>query len=380
MKKESSSHLKKNEKGYVLIVSLLVMALLVIIGISATNISRTETQIAASDKAQKTAFFNAEAGVQYTLAQINNKTFPLPVTDNTSVTPTYTVPNGYDFTISAISKNGTNYSFTSTGRGPQGAKAVIRVVFQKTSNTLPPPDGAMGVYGPNSTIHFAGSGAHKNFVDGRDYDPPANFYCSGANCAGTLTSKPAKPGLYTENTTPTLSNVYDSGWKQNVYGDPPVKTGGGNMTATDWQDFANELIPLADNTINGTPTIAGSLTLGTRDDPQITYVTDDTKFAGSVDGAGILIVEEGATFQGTFHFEGLIIVLNKTWDVGTWDLDLGKGNAYLFGAVVVAGNNVADSEVELRGNAKIRYSSQALNNVGNKLLYTVSMTSWREVR
>ena len=51
-----------NEKGFVLIASLMMLVVLMIIGIAATNTTTIELQISANDKAQKMDFYVAESG------------------------------------------------------------------------------------------------------------------------------------------------------------------------------------------------------------------------------------------------------------------------------------------------------------------------------
>jgi len=52
-----------NEKGFVLIVSLLMLMVLMIIGIAATNTTTIELQISGNDKAAKQIFYRAESTV-----------------------------------------------------------------------------------------------------------------------------------------------------------------------------------------------------------------------------------------------------------------------------------------------------------------------------
>jgi len=52
----------KRQEGSVIIIVMIVLALLTIIGISATNMSTTEQKIAGNDKNYKIAFYHAESG------------------------------------------------------------------------------------------------------------------------------------------------------------------------------------------------------------------------------------------------------------------------------------------------------------------------------
>jgi len=54
----------KNEQGFVLIVSLLMLMVLMIIGIAATNTTTIDLQISGNDKVSKQTFYQAEGGIQ----------------------------------------------------------------------------------------------------------------------------------------------------------------------------------------------------------------------------------------------------------------------------------------------------------------------------
>jgi len=53
-----------HEKGSIMFVALLILVLLSIIGLSATNDSTTEVQIATNDQLSKIVFYAAEAGIE----------------------------------------------------------------------------------------------------------------------------------------------------------------------------------------------------------------------------------------------------------------------------------------------------------------------------
>ncbi len=54
----------REEKGSALIIAILVVGLLAVIAISATQITKTETRISRNDKLYKTTFFQADSGVE----------------------------------------------------------------------------------------------------------------------------------------------------------------------------------------------------------------------------------------------------------------------------------------------------------------------------
>jgi len=57
----------KNEKGAVLVIAIMILAVLTVLGIAALDTTDTEIRISANDKVYKQAFYNAEAGLAYAL-------------------------------------------------------------------------------------------------------------------------------------------------------------------------------------------------------------------------------------------------------------------------------------------------------------------------
>jgi len=62
----------RNDRGSVLIIALLVLVLLTIIGISATNTTTTDIQIASNEKVHSMAFYAADAGIEVGRALLND--------------------------------------------------------------------------------------------------------------------------------------------------------------------------------------------------------------------------------------------------------------------------------------------------------------------
>lgn len=54
-----------NERGFVIIVALIMLAIITVIGIAATRTSETETRIAVNERLYNIAFYAAEAGTAY---------------------------------------------------------------------------------------------------------------------------------------------------------------------------------------------------------------------------------------------------------------------------------------------------------------------------
>ena len=59
----------KDEKGGVLVVALLILVLLTLIGMAATDTTNIELQVSGNEKVYKQAFYAADAGVAYAVAK-----------------------------------------------------------------------------------------------------------------------------------------------------------------------------------------------------------------------------------------------------------------------------------------------------------------------
>ena len=125
-----------NEKGFVLPLGLIFMAIIAIMGTSAIIVTTTDLKVGSNYNSNIQAFYDAEAGVQYTIAKIEdglaNSTFALPAAIGGSVPFTSATPAGFSFAVSNVSKTGSNaYAFTSTGSGQGNSQAVLEVSFER---------------------------------------------------------------------------------------------------------------------------------------------------------------------------------------------------------------------------------------------------------
>lgn len=99
--------------------------------------------------------------------------------------------------------------------------------------------------------------------------------------------------------------------------------------------------------------------LGTRKSPEITVVQDLD--LSSVNGAGILILKDGARITGNVHYEGLVISSIESQE---FELFSGGTNT-IFGGLVVLQTDPDlefDQPVELAGTPSILYSQQGLRS------------------
>jgi hypothetical protein len=130
---------------------------------------------------------------------------------------------------------------------------------------------------------------------------------------------------------------------------------------------------------------------GTDSSPQITYIKAESgtiKFNtdSTVTGSGVLILDGKANLSGNFEFHGLVISLvpGPRGDESSEDglkLKL-KNNARIFGSLIL-GPTGEELKFDIKDNATIRYSSQAINlvqsNWGSLLPQPAKLIGWNEL-
>ncbi|MCK4470072.1 MAG: pilus assembly PilX N-terminal domain-containing protein [Desulfobacterales bacterium] len=131
-----------NEKGMVLPLGLMFLAIIAILGTTAVIVTTTDLKIGSNYRASVQAFYDADAGVQYVLKQL-----AIDLDDSSSVTVdltaspislNYSTPSGFSFTVpTALTSLGSNqYRFQVTGHGPNNSEAVIEVVFSAEKKSV----------------------------------------------------------------------------------------------------------------------------------------------------------------------------------------------------------------------------------------------------
>ena len=408
-----------------LIAALLIFVMLALTGIYTVYQSTTEIRIASNNKVSAQAFYVAEAGIEHAKALLREETLndvlqgadnnKNNVTDNGRIADlqngtcgdgTYTV---YITDLPATFSNGSLVAdggeswedsndrvfITSVGR-IGSAQKVIQVEVEKEDLVPPDADGALGIYTPSPVIKINGSAD----VSGNNYHVPASFDCSSSSCDGTINPPYGSniPGIFSENNLTfsdaaveaeeseenDISNDTDTGGGDNKgvtgngcsisYCPDSVVVGIPKYGNQYWVDLANQLIAMEDTVTYTAAAASGKSTLGTRDEPQITYVTGEVTFSGTIDGAGILIVRDGVHFTGNSHFEGVIIVLNNENDSED-EISWNTGNQDFFGTLVIAGTQ--SGTADLSGNPSVKYSTEAIENA-NKLSTIIKTRSWRD--
>jgi len=126
-----------NNKGMVLAVTLMLTAVLTLLGTTAVMTISTDLRIAGNYREGARAMYNAEAGVHAVIAQLTSAGFAWPPYGG-SQTVTVTVPSGYSFdngsggpVISVANVDGNYYRFQVTGYGGHNARKTIEAYFTR---------------------------------------------------------------------------------------------------------------------------------------------------------------------------------------------------------------------------------------------------------
>lgn len=144
--KNENSVLSDN-KGMVLAVTLMLTAVLTLLGTTAVMTTTTDLKIAGNYKEGVRALYNAEAGVHAVIAQLTSGGFNWPAYGG-SQTLTVAAPTGYSFDngsggpgISITNVDGNVYRFQVTGYGGNNARKTIEAHFMRM-----PSLGGFGVF------------------------------------------------------------------------------------------------------------------------------------------------------------------------------------------------------------------------------------------
>jgi Tfp pilus assembly protein PilX len=312
--------------------------------------------------------------------------------------------------------NDTNNKLVVTSTGTfNGTTKTITAVISKTM--VPTINAALAFPGIQADVNFNGSSF---VIDGRDtrMADTAGHPTGTNNAVYGITTNPALPLLETqvENALNNNQNNDVRGRDETSSSNPPATTQGSNtiqgdntLTSQMVTDFAAVLKKHADIMINtsngntysmrdigggtGTPACSsnwsGSQCWGSTTKPKIVYINGtldniNTQYtsldvAGNSEGTGILIIENGNTdINGNFRWNGPVITTGRNVGIRY----RGGGYQSVYGATVVNelhNDGQANLEGDIRGNANLLYSKEALDLVQNLLSRRlVTVTSWTD--
>ena len=335
-----------NEKGAMLVVVIMVLALLSILGVSAIEMSNTELKIATSDLILKRCFFSAESGINSALKllpsvlnaedQIKNAAPDWQGNISKNDTPPF-----YDVSIKHKVQSGkvlyygdTNGDYLleynssaigypveiieSHGTDYRGGKVIVNV-GARYEEAFPMPKAALWV----------GKNVYANGVSGSvlgEGPPGEESKCE--EVADILTNTPL-----------LLAEIAYTG-----------------DTGLEWIDHDESLFPYwrINDYFLRSPLLTESRysdeTFGSPEKPEVFRAEGDLQIRAS-DGYGILLVNGNLEVKGNFLWHGLII-MNGDFRFS------GGGNKAVYGAVVAMG-----SAVRMDGGVDVYYDCTALDKL-----------------
>jgi hypothetical protein len=363
-----------------MVFALLVLLAILTLGIAGLSAASFGVTLSNNYRTGIQAMQAAESGLVHAIGVINANggvtTFG-DASSNTGVynwttfsgwsTPTFTMPanSNIRYTITPSSDpnrdaSGTNSSkkmlLTSAGQAPGESQRTLKAHLGLIG---PFTCGAVDL--PNTPIDSTFNG-NSFMVNGTDYDPTTGQPAAGGT-APTL-------GISTRTQADANGIVSELGNAgiDNVVGTPvgPNMPSVGTCVGPSVDRVRNELVPgildlpcatASPSCLLTDPQLNGNDTFGTMADPKVTHYTGDLTIGahGTMQGAGVLIVDGGLTINGDVDFTGLIIVRGTTH----FDTDL-SGHALIYGAIWTT-----NLELTVAGNAHVLYSNQALAMVNN---------------
>ena len=308
-----------NDKGMVMAVILMLVAVLVILGTTGILTVTTDMKISSNFRENARALYDAEAGVNAVIAKINEGTFTWPSTGNSQVV-TVACPADFKFngcagsgttSVTVTNVDGTYYRFQVTGYGYNNAAKTIEIRFKRK---------------PAFDFGLFADGALDMKADGQVYS---------YNSTVTPAPNPADyPGASTENGdvgSNTEVRVYNGTY---ISGDVGLGASSGGVDAS--------------YTATGTPTVTGTNATVGRVDPDplgavggelatkfTTYsATNDNALSGT-SGVSGTVINGSATLVGkpggaNYYLSSLTL---KNGDTLTVNNTNGPVNIYLTGAL-----------------------------------------------
>jgi hypothetical protein len=335
----------KDQKGSMIVVVIMLLALLSIMGVSSIRTSNTELKIAANNLIRKRCFYNAESGINRALKvlpsvldnenQIDNATLDWEGNiSNVDAPPFYDVSikhkiqsdmvlffgdtngdylleyntNGIGFPVEIIESLGTDY---------RGGKVIINV-GARYEEAFPMPKAALWV-GNNVNANGVSGSVLGEGPPGQEHD------CE--DVYDILHNSPLSVIDYTGDT--------------------------GSDTKID-QDSSLYPYPLISNYFSRSPVLSESQyaneTFGSPQQPKVFRAQGDLEIRAS-DGYGILLVDGNLEVKGDFLWHGLLII-NGNFRFS------GGGNKAIYGAVIAMG-----SAVRMDGGVDIYYDCTSLSKL-----------------
>ena len=376
------------QTGAALLMALLILLVLTLLGITGALSSLSQERMAGDAKQRTDALFAAETGLSRAANRLNEDDHAAACVDG-MLTGTVRAGGGAHYHVDCQPIEPDQLGFcgppyegcyrvlsTGTVRAPGGSVLASRYVQGRVGVTAGltfggVADAAVTCFGTDEGCNVS-SGGSPGGIDGRDYGVPDDFQCQGSGCRTALdpnrnddgTVDKAGTVLWGEGSITGNANQFDGNPATEVRDDPDGALDAWDEWAASWDEIVAALGE--PSVVSGNVNNTGPL--GTRTDPQFSRLAAGAGVGGNLSGAGVLLVEEGVSFTGTMHFEGLVILLPGA--------TITTGNSTFYGAVV----GMDGATINVGGNGQIRFSSEALDNAGRLLgSGEAGILSWRQL-
>jgi type II secretory pathway pseudopilin PulG len=426
-----------NEKGFVLLGSLVILSLIALVASIALTTTFTDIKISSNYKTSIQSFYIAEAGVQHAKAELKTAPFD-DVLDGTYGES----PGILSFGINTVFANGTynvkiednddgddnpeedndNIVYVKgTGFLENGSKSSVELKIKKTLIPLPPIPAPITIIG-EANVGISDSSDIN--VDGRDWrlidddetgptGPDTDKYAIALSNIGAGAS-PQTPAEAIADLDADIQDFQEANFVGTDTASYTESIGlDSGMTSRELQDFVDMAKQVADNSlmVSDVPEFGiqestsgphnqitiGSQTieLGSVNNPKITYfnmkpedngrVNRMVDFRDDITGSGILIIEgNDLGFREYLSWTGVVIVIGV--DVGAGLMGDGSKEQTITGALIVdeQEEDYPDyEEILLTGNVNVHYSSEAVDLAQNLVLDNgagnITMLTWRQI-
>jgi hypothetical protein len=350
------------EQGMVLYSSLLILSLLVIIGLGARVMLRTDFQILANLRGSTDAFYLAEAGIEWGKDQINSDLNHPPNPANRA----QNFASG-NFSVAFLSPKVVTPLVASIGvRSTGGLGNSSHVLQAQITKTYDLTDGAVSLRGNANRVAFGGNPL---LISGIDHEPVT---------AQALTAAKSRFAISVSDETLQARVVQGLSSAQQTGN---IETGEDSSAISQSRFISGPAIVTLTNDLCSSPQALrsfvssdGTLSLedqtwGTRTSPQLRCVEgfngpgDAVNFGGGIGGAGILVVRNAdLVVNGSFRWEGLIIVTGNNVSFRTNGVD----SKEIYGSLIINETGTPESGtalLDIQGNLRVLFSRPALSRI-----------------
>ena len=349
--------LYQNERGAALVISLMFLVIMGLLGTTAMVMTTTDMKIGTNYRQNAQTFYNADGGVQYVIATIENdlKNGTTVANGTTNVLPTtvgnsepFTAsPTGFNLTISnitMISRSPDIYSFTCASQNSNDrSKTEIDVQFRK--DLFDPAFGVGILSDGNITIHGTTSIAGGMHANGSVTQTGGGTVAGDVSAVGSTSVGAAVSGNETPNAdtinVPLITAADFNAWRMEAQTAPNIYSAG-NYTYSDTGDQAKKIV-FADGNISVSGSDLKNVTIIATGNIQVT----GSSSMNTDGGIGTAMIAGGnITFNGSSHTYGAF-----------WC----NGNFVTNGSSMLEGSIVAGGDVTRNGTFNFTYNNKLEN-------------------